>query len=230
MKLSDDTVEILKNFATINSGIVIKPGNKLHTLSANKSVLAEAEVAEEFDRKFGIGDLRKLLAITSMSTKKGDEPEVVFEDKFLGVKTKDNNGLVKIRYTQPDFIKSAPDGMPNPPFEEVFDITPEILQWINNAALILKAPNIVMKSDSPDEDIIFLAMDVDGDMPDEANVSLGIKSKHAFKAIIRIDNMQLIPGGYKCSVSSTNVVKLQHKDRKLTYWIGMDQKKSTFTK
>ena len=32
MKLSDNTVTVLKNFATINGGIVVKPGNKLRTI------------------------------------------------------------------------------------------------------------------------------------------------------------------------------------------------------
>ena len=43
MQLSTDTVEVLKNFSTINPNLVIEPGQKLHTISESKTVMAKAE-------------------------------------------------------------------------------------------------------------------------------------------------------------------------------------------
>jgi hypothetical protein len=40
MKLSDNTVKVLKNFSTINQGIIVKPGKLLRTFSPIKAVLA----------------------------------------------------------------------------------------------------------------------------------------------------------------------------------------------
>ena len=51
------TVEILKNFCTINKSIVIKPGNQIATLSINKNILAIADVEETFDSEIAIYDL-----------------------------------------------------------------------------------------------------------------------------------------------------------------------------
>ena len=48
MKLSDNTLTILKNFAGINNSILVKQGNKLRTISVAKNILAEAEIGEEF--------------------------------------------------------------------------------------------------------------------------------------------------------------------------------------
>ena len=48
------TVEILKNFCTINKSIVIKPGNQIATLSINKNILAIADVEEAFDSEIAI--------------------------------------------------------------------------------------------------------------------------------------------------------------------------------
>ena len=50
MKLSPKTLLILKNFATINPSITIKPGNSLASIATNKTVLAKAFVPNEFDR------------------------------------------------------------------------------------------------------------------------------------------------------------------------------------
>ena len=48
MKLSDNTLTILKNFAGINNSILVKQGTKLRTISVAKNILAEAEIDEEF--------------------------------------------------------------------------------------------------------------------------------------------------------------------------------------
>ena len=48
MKLSPDTMNILKNFTGINESIFVKPGNVLETISKKKNILARAEVAESF--------------------------------------------------------------------------------------------------------------------------------------------------------------------------------------
>ena len=48
MKLSDNALAILKNFAGINNSILVKEGNKLRTISVAKNILAEAEIKEEF--------------------------------------------------------------------------------------------------------------------------------------------------------------------------------------
>ena len=52
MKLSDNALAILKNFAGINNSILVKQGNKLRTISVAKNILAEAEIKEDFPRDF----------------------------------------------------------------------------------------------------------------------------------------------------------------------------------
>ena len=54
MNLSSDTVAVLKNFSDINQNILVKPGNKVQTISTMKNILAEAEVSEKFEDEFAI--------------------------------------------------------------------------------------------------------------------------------------------------------------------------------
>ena len=62
MKISKQTFDVLKNFSEINENLLIKPGNKLQTISVMKNVLAEATVEETFDKEFAIYDLNSLLS------------------------------------------------------------------------------------------------------------------------------------------------------------------------
>ena len=58
MEISASTVNVLKNFASINSNIVIRPGNKIMTMSEAKNILAEVEVPEQFNNVIGIYDFK----------------------------------------------------------------------------------------------------------------------------------------------------------------------------
>jgi len=61
MKLSDKTLNILKNFSNINQSILFKQGNKLTTISVMKNILAECTIQEEIPKDFGIYDLNQFL-------------------------------------------------------------------------------------------------------------------------------------------------------------------------
>ena len=66
MKLTDDTVQILKNFSGINQSLLFKSGNTLKTISPLKTIYVEANVSENFPRDFALYDLNKLLAKISL--------------------------------------------------------------------------------------------------------------------------------------------------------------------
>ena len=61
MNISTDTISVLKNFSDINQNILVKPGNKIQTISTMKNILAEAEITEKFDSEFAIYDLPEFL-------------------------------------------------------------------------------------------------------------------------------------------------------------------------
>ena len=69
MKLSDNTLTVLKNFAGINNSILVKEGKRLRTISVAKNILAEAEVSEKFDSEFAIYDLPEFLRAVELFEK-----------------------------------------------------------------------------------------------------------------------------------------------------------------
>ena len=66
MKLSTNTIQVLKNFASINQNLVIKEGNTISTMSAMKNIVAKAEVEETFPKQVAIYDLNEFLASLSL--------------------------------------------------------------------------------------------------------------------------------------------------------------------
>ena len=63
MELTENTLQILKNFSAINSNIVINEGYTLQTIAEAKNLLAKAEVVENFPKGFGIYDLSEFLGV-----------------------------------------------------------------------------------------------------------------------------------------------------------------------
>ena len=57
MNLSKQTVDILKNYSTINSSIAVSTGSTLQTMSAMKNILVKSTVEESFETDFAIYDL-----------------------------------------------------------------------------------------------------------------------------------------------------------------------------
>ena len=104
MKLSDRTVNLLRNFSTINQSILFKQGTKLRTISVMKNILAEANVDEDFPQDFGVYDLGQFLNSLSLF----QEPELNFTgESFLTVK--EGKQRSKYFFADPSVIVSPPD-------------------------------------------------------------------------------------------------------------------------
>lgn len=225
MKLSENTLNVLKNFASINQGILVKPGKSLRTISSNKAILAEASVDEDFPTEFGIYDLNKLLSIISSNK---NAPEVAFEKEFLSFHSV---GTIRLRYTASTLILTPPNKNINiPDYDVSFELTSEIQNWVFSTAAILKCPNIVIKSDGGGGDINIWAMDVKGEIVDDASVKVAGTSDVAFQAVLKIENLKIIPGSYTVQLSSIGVGKFTNSAKNLTYWIALEQASSKFSK
>ena len=93
MNLSSDTIAVLKNFSDINQNILLKPGNKVQTISTMKNILAEAEISEKFDSEFAIYDLPEFLRSVELFEK----PELKFNGGS-NVQIADTNSKQSVKY------------------------------------------------------------------------------------------------------------------------------------
>jgi hypothetical protein len=103
MQISNETIQVLKNFAAINSNLMIRKGKTLSTISTAKNIFGKAEVAEEFPQEVAIYDLNSLLALLTLM----ENQNVEFGEKSLTI-SKDN-GKFEYFYSAPNVIVAAPE-------------------------------------------------------------------------------------------------------------------------
>jgi hypothetical protein len=98
MKISKRTLDILKNYASVNSNLLVKPATRLSTISPVKNILSEVEVDETFEVEFGIWDLNKFLGTISFN-----DPEFEFGEKSVTI-SGSNSSSVVYRYCEPKLL------------------------------------------------------------------------------------------------------------------------------
>ena len=136
MKVSSDTLQVLKNFSSINTNIVFKPGDIISTISSAKNIFARAKIQEEIPNQFAVYDLNSLLAMISIV----NDQEVKFGDKSLQISSP--AGMFEYFYSNPEVVTAAPEGEIQHTEVYKFKLTAEDVQMLMKAAAITSAPTI----------------------------------------------------------------------------------------
>jgi len=212
MKLDTRTTQILKNFASINPSIMFKPGNRLATISAGKTVMARANITQEIPSAFAIYDLSRFLGTISLFT----DPELNVDEKYMTIA----QGKRKINYTftEPSLIVTPPDKeikLPDP--EVAFSISADDLAEVMKALSVLSLPEIAVVGDGTD--ITVQAIDSKNPSGDTYSVNVG-STPATFKMIIRAENLKLLPGDYNVEISSKGLSRFSTAD--IEYFIAVE--------
>lgn len=215
MKLSTDTVNILKNFSVINEGIFIKKGSVIETISKQKNILARAELKDTFDDEFGIYDINNFLGVISLN----GEPNIEFEDKDIIIKGFSGKSKTSYRKTPKNMIIVPPDKKINMADSEIFfNLTAEEIKWFTRCASALSSPNISFKSNGDTIEVNCFDTKNDG-----ANInSTEIESKgngKKYNMIFSTENIKLIEGSYDVTISSKGISHFKHTTTPIEYWI-----------
>lgn len=217
MKLSDYTLTVLKNFSTINSGVVLQKGNVQKTISPEKSILVEAEIEESFPSQFGIYDLNQFLGnVTTLAS-----PDLTFGDKAVSMK--DDTFTLFYLSCSPELIISPPD-------KELAIKDPDVSFDLTNA-IFLKIIRLASMNDLPhlsvigkDGELKLQAHEKTNPTSNHASTKIGDYSGKDFVATFKTENLKIINDDYKVEVKSGAFAKFTSKTRKLTYFIALETK------
>lgn len=226
MKLSENTLEVLKNFSTINQGIVINPGKVIKTIGKNKNILAEYVADEEFKQKFGVYELTSLLAVLTLEK---DLPEIEFDSKNKSMKIVSLAGRRKMeyRFCEEEMITTPPEkGIQMPSAEINFQLGSDDFTVIERSTRVLSSPNIAVISDG--EKIYVKNYDAVNDSAATSELDIGDGNGDSYTMIFKEESWKMIPGSYDVNISSKGVAHFKHKDLNLQYWITTEPG-STFT-
>lgn len=219
MKLSSETLAILKNFATINSGILFKKGNIISTVSPQKNILVDAKIMETIPQEFGIYDLNNFLSTLSLFR---EGAEIQFEPKHAVIVGMNDRSKIRYRFTDPSMIVVAPDKRPNLPSVDVnFSLSETDFNWITKTANVLGVPNISVKSDG--EKVFLTAFDVNDDSAHTNSLELeGVSVNGKYNLIFKSDNLKIIPGNYDVEICSKGIAKFSDPVKEITYYITLE--------
>ena len=219
MKLSKNTLDMLKNFSDINMSIEIKKGNLLRTVSVQKNILAQAELEDEFPQDFAIYELNRFLGAVSLF----DNPEFQFNGKSANIGTSKHS--VDYVYCDPSMIVTPPENNITFPDPEVkFTLSQDALSQIIKASNVLGTPEISVECESGN--ISVKALDVNNDSTDTFKVELEEKSEHKFRFVFKTENMKMIPGNYDVEISSKGISHFSLQGQKLQYLIATESSSS----
>lgn len=213
MKLSKVTVEILKNLATINPGIIIEPGNQLSTMNIMKTVFVSAKVPDEFPVEFAIYDLNELL--TSISA--FDNPEIEFGDTFLTIRGEFDE--VEYSYSSASVIVS-PKGKKIilPSEDKKFMLTKTNLDRINKFSGIHKLKDIKIDCDA----ITVLNKNGTGNKYKmKLDITCAADTNPSFMSV---EKLNFIPVDYAVDISNKKIARFvsASSDYPITYFCTLD--------
>jgi hypothetical protein len=215
MKLSDNTLTILKNFAGINNSILVKQGNKLRTISVAKNILAEADIVEEFPRNFAIYDLNQFLNGLGLH----QDPELDFtNDSHITIR--EGKRRVKYFYADPNVIISPPDKEIVLPSQDVcFQLESASLEKLIKAASVYQLPDLSAVGESGV--IRLVVRDKKNDTSNEYSIVVG-ETDMEFTFNFKVENIKIISGAYNVVVSKKLLSKFTNTKYNLNYYIALE--------
>ena len=217
MKLSSNTISVLKNYASINQNLVIKEGKEITTMSAMKNIVARAEVEEEFPQEVAIYDLNEFLSALSLFK----SPNLQFQDTYVNI-TEENNPKTSLKYFYSDpSVVTTPSKMITMPSNEVtFTLESATLSNITKAAAVIGSADLVLENSNGTPSLT--VKDKKNDTANSYSMGVETKGEGNFSFFFKVENLKLIDGKYNVEVSSKNISHMKNESTPIEYWIALE--------
>ena len=217
MKLSENTVGFLKNYANINQSLEFREGKLLRTVSPLNTILASVEIDEDFPKTFPIYELNRFLGTLSLF----NDPELDFTDN--GVSIKDSNHEATYRYCGSSSMFQTPPekDISFPEADVEFELSQDVFKKTINAANTLGLPEVVIEGDGNETRIV--VSDTGNTSSDNFSTGVGSTDK-TFRMIFKTENLnKLMEGTYEVKLSSKRISHFKRTTDSLQYWIALEQ-------
>ena len=223
MKLSEHTISVLKNFASINQNLVIREGSELQTMSAMKNIVARSGVEENFPKEMAIYDLNEFLAALSLFT----SPILEFDEQYVTIKEESNpTNSLKYFYSDPSVVQSPSKTITMPSEDITFELSSGDLSKMKRASAVIGAPDMVLENTDEPFKGILNAIDKKNDTANNYSLDISTNGDGQFKFYFKVENLKLMDGSYDVSVSSRNISNFKSKNSDVEYWIALEPESS----
>ena len=217
MKLSDNTLAVLKNFASINSGVVLKPGKAQKTISPEKSILVEATIEDDIPSEMGIYDLNQFLGIITTLR----NPEVTFaKDQIV---LTDGELSVTYRGCSANLIITPPEKeLVLKDITTKFSLANATSQKLIKVASMINLPNLSVVGKNAE--LLLKIHERANDTSNDGIMKIGDYAGKDFIATFKTENLKLLPDDYNVEVQAGAFAKFVNQNKTLTYFIALETK------
>jgi hypothetical protein len=222
VKLSQETLAILKTAATINKSIAFKAGNEIKTVSASGSIVMESTVSETFPNDFAVYELPKLLGVLALPGFK--DAELVFDDEVTThLVIKAGSSKIKYFYSAEEFAQHPGKSIVLPKVDVEVIIERDTLENFEKAAAALGHKFIKFKVEGGK--LFLIATDPKEDTSNDYIVEMGDSDADDFEAQIKLENLKLVAGDFKVQIvkmGKRGISRWEHLTKKIVTFIGLE--------
>ena len=218
MELSSQTMQVLNNFASVNSNIVITSGNVLRTVSESKTILARATIDEEFPKGFGIYELNEFLSALSLV----ESPRISFGENNMDISDGTGRSSIKYFYSDPSILTTTSNEIVMPEADVKFKLDRETMNRIKKAASVLGHSEVSVQN--ADGVIVLTVADNENSTSNAIDIAVdGESTSDDFKYVFSIANLKMIEGDYDVSLSSKLISHFVNTESNVEYWVALQK-------
>jgi hypothetical protein len=216
MNLTSDTISVLKNFSDINQNILVKPGNKVQTISTMKNILAEAEISEKFESEFAIYDLPEFLRSVELF----DKPDLKFNGGgYVNIAESNANQSIKYFFADKSVIVAPSKSINMPDKFVTFTLKKDQFTKLMKGVTTLNLPDVAIKGDG--KKIKLVGTDKKNKSSNEYSVDVGEFDKK-FTAYFKTENFKQIVDDYDVAISKAKISHFVNRNKSVQYWIALE--------
>jgi len=217
--LSKKTLDVLKNFSTINSSIVFRKGSTVRTISNAENILAKFTGEEIFPVDFAIYDLSQFLSGISLF----NDPQLEFTSGDF-VSIRGGRQSAKYYFSDPEItLKSAPEkNVKFPGADLQFSLSGDDLIALQKASAVYSLPDLTFQSEEGVNEIKLILRDKENDTSNTYDLTVAGCCTGSYSLDVKIENIRLLPGDYTVKVSQHLISEWTNQNADLTYYIALE--------
>jgi len=223
MNISENTIQILKNYGTINPNFIARKGNVITTISEAKNILSSCSVEEEFDQDLGIYDLNEFLNVLSLV----DQPKLSMEEKWVTISDQTGRSKIKYFFTDPEMLTSPTEKMIDnarnmDTFDVSFTLDSDTLNRIKRAATALGHTSMKVEANDTGG-VVLMVFDAENPTSNTFAIDVPGQGQGQGQYVINISNLKIVSGDYDVKISNKNISNFIHKEKPIQYWIALEK-------
>lgn len=218
MKLSNETLAVLKNFALIQPNLMFKAGNEIKTIAEAKNIVAKATITETIPQDFGIYDVNDFLSSMSLFS----DPTFAFTDDGKSAQISEGKSSLTYFFSDESSLTFPQKDVSMPAIDVSFTLTADTLKALQRATSLLSVSTVSVEDAG--SGIVLRVKDAKNSTSNSYGTEVdGNNNGHKFKFHFDISNFKLVQGDYEVSISGKLISHFQHKTLPIEYWIALEK-------